>query len=73
MLCMGVAAVGAIFTGAFGNYSEFYRTRFPIDWAMIALTCIWLVKMASYSIRRIARRRPATMVPLVDGVSPVRL
>jgi hypothetical protein len=71
MLCMGVAAIGAICTGALGNYSEFYRTRFPIDWALIALTCIWLVKLATYATRRIKRGRPATMVPVVDGVSPV--
>jgi hypothetical protein len=45
MLCMALAAIAAVFVGAIGNYSEFYRTRFPIDWAVIALLAIWLVEM----------------------------
>jgi hypothetical protein len=45
MLCMGLAAVGGLLMGAMGNYAEFYRTRFPIDWAVIALAAIWLVEI----------------------------
>lgn len=47
-----------IFVAAFGNYSEFYRVRFPIDWAMIMVASIMVIEAC---IRLGSSQRPQKM------------
>jgi hypothetical protein len=40
LMILTMAIVTSIVLIAFGAYEEFYRLRFPLDWAMIMLVCI---------------------------------
>jgi hypothetical protein len=52
MLALLGAVLGTMVMAAFGNYSEFYRIRSPMDWGMIAVGGIIVLEALS----RLARR-----------------
>jgi hypothetical protein len=60
LLLLAVAVVCAIVLAAMGNWDEFYRIRFPVDWAMIAIAGVALVEAGVRAHAWRARRRAAT-------------
>ncbi|HEX6122878.1 MAG TPA: glycosyltransferase family 2 protein, partial [Ktedonobacterales bacterium] len=60
-LAMLLTVVAGLFFAALGNYDEFYRIRFPVDWAFFAVLAIVAVDLLT--------RRRAT-IPTTSGTGP---
>src|SRR5262249_34609703 len=52
----------SILLAAMGNYEEFYRVRFPMDWGMIAVSVILLLELFFAAQRAIGKRAALSAV-----------
>lgn len=74
LVVMLLVVVAGIIFAAVGNYEEFYRIRFPVDWAMIAAAVMVLAHLLSRSRRASVEGSAQTDMSLqptlpMDGVA----
>jgi hypothetical protein len=79
LLAMLSGLVGSILFGALGAYSEFYRMRSPMDWAMITVALVVMIELVIALTRKdahgVARPPLAPAAPMPERVesSPVTM
>src|SRR5262249_6403915 len=61
--------LGAMAMAAFGNYTEFYRVRSPMDWGMIAVTGIAALEGLDGLARRVSRKQRGQLLPQMGARS----
>lgn len=72
LLSMALMIVAAVCLSAMAGYADFYRYRFPADWAMIALVVIGLVEAIDALIaRRVTRADAGDDIDAVGAIDTI--